>query len=149
MKFVFALCLLIGLLAVAGSAQTVTGSLGAVKRGGSVTGTILISIPKGIHVNSNRPRSEYLIPTSVKFDATGASVSGIVYPPGKDKRFAFSEEPLNVYEGKVRIRFRLTVPASRKGRTVRVRASVTFQPCTDEVCYPPRTTSVVLNARIK
>lgn len=149
MKFVFASLLFLGLFSAAASAQTVSGSIGPVKRGGSVSGSVLISIPKRIHINSNRPSSEFLIPTSVNFSVAGASVSDVVYPPGKEKRFAFSDEPLNVYEGKVRIRFRLSVPATWRGRTIRVRASVTFQPCTDEVCYPPRTTTIVINARVK
>lgn len=149
MKFVFTVLLLIGLLTVTGSAQTVSGSIGPVRRGGSVSGSVLISIPKGIHINSNRPSSEFLIPTSVNFTVAEASVSDVVYPPGKEKRFAFSEEPLNVYEGKVRIRFRLSVPASHKGKAVSIRASVTFQPCTDEVCYPPRTIPVILKVRLK
>lgn len=149
MKFFFTALSLIGLLAAAGFAQTVSGSIGPVKRGGSVSGSVMISIPNGIHINSNRPSSTFLIPTSVKFTVNGATVSEVVYPPGKEKTFAFSEEPLNVYEGKVRIRFRVFVPASYSSRTVSVRAAVTFQPCTDEVCYPPRTIPVILKVRVK
>lgn len=134
---------------VAANAQTVNGSIGSVARGGSVKGTITLSIPGGLHVNSNRPNSQYAIPTSVRVSATGARVGAVSYPRGKNRKFQFSEDTLNVYEGTVSFPFTLTVPANFKGNTVRVRAVVRYQACTDEVCYPPKSKEITLTARIK
>lgn len=143
----FSIC---GLGAVSGDAQTVTGSLsnGSVSRGKPARGTIEMTIPGGLHVNSNRPSSEYAIPTVVTLNATGARVGNVIYPKGKNRKFQFSENPINVYEGRVRFPFTVMVPANGKGNVVRVRASVRYQACTDEVCYPPRTKSVVITARV-
>ena len=58
------------------NAQDISGSIGAIKRGGSGRGTIVMSVPGGLHVNSSRPNSEYAIPTSVKISAVGAKVGG-------------------------------------------------------------------------
>jgi DsbC/DsbD-like thiol-disulfide interchange protein len=141
-----------GLLFLAGSsvnAQTVSGSVGAVSRGGSTRGTITLSIPGGLHVNSSRPNSQYAIPTSVKISAVGAKTSAVSYPRGRNRKFQFSEDTLNVYEGNATFSFNLTVPASFKGNVVKVRAVVRFQACTDEVCYPPKTKEVTLTARVK
>ena len=137
------------LAAVSSSAQTVGGSIGAVSRGGSVKGTVTLSIPGGLHVNSNRPNSQYAIPTSVKVSAVGAKTSAVSYPRGRNRKFQFSEDTLNVYEGTVSFGFNLTVPASFKGNVVKVRAVVRFQACTEEVCYPPKTQEVTLTAKIK
>ena len=137
------------LAASAANAQTVTGAIGPVSRGGSVKGRITLSIPGGLHVNSNRPNSEYAIPTTVRVTATGARVSAVTYPRGKNRKFQFSEDTINVYEGTVSFGFNLTVPANFKGDTVRVRAVVRYQACTDEVCYPPRSKEITLTARIK
>ena len=131
------------------SAQTVTGSIGTVARGGSVKGTVTLSIPGGLHVNSNRPNSQYAIPTSVRVSAVGAKAGAVSYPRGRNRKFQFSEDTLNVYEGTVSFSFNLTVPASFKGDTVRVRAVVRYQACTDEVCYPPRSKEVTLTARVR
>jgi len=151
-KILFSTILSIGLL-FAGSAfvkaQNVSGSIGAVSRGGSVKGTITLSIPGGLHVNSSRPNSQYAIPTTVKVSAAGAKTSAINYPRGKNRKFQFSEDTLNVYEGTVSFPFTLTVPANFKGNTVRVRAVVRFQACTDEVCYPPKSKEITLTARVK
>ena len=131
------------------NAQTVGGSVGAVSRGGSTKGTITLSIPGGLHTNSNRPSKDYLIATTVRVSAVGAKTGAVSYPRGRNRKFQFSEEPLNVYEGTVSFGFNLTVPANFKGNAVKVRAVVRYQACTDEVCYPPKTKEVTLTARVK
>ena len=137
------------LAAVSSNAQTVNGSIGSVSRGGSVRGTVTLSIPGGLHVNSNRPNSEYAIPTSVRVSATGAKVSAVTFPRGRNRKFQFSEDTLNVYEGTVSFGFNLSVPATFKGNVVKVRAVVRYQACTDEVCYPPKSKEITFTAKIK
>lgn len=131
------------------NAQTVGGSIGSVKRGGSVKGTITLSVPGGLHVNSSRPNSQYAIPTTVRVSAAGAKVSGVRYPAGKNRRFSFSEDTINVYEGTTSFGFNLSVPANFKGNVVKVRAVVRYQACTDEVCYAPKSKEVTLTAKVQ
>jgi DsbC/DsbD-like thiol-disulfide interchange protein len=133
-------------------AQTVgiNGSVGAVRRGGSAKGTIVMNVPSGLHANSNRPGSEYAIPTVVKISAgQGARVSSISYPRGRSRKFGFSEDTLNVYEGRAAFGFNLSVPANFKGNVVKVHATVRYQTCSDQVCYPPKTQEITLTARVK
>jgi DsbC/DsbD-like thiol-disulfide interchange protein len=139
------------LFAAAASGQTVTGSItgGSVQKGKSARGTVVLSIPGGLHVNSSRPGNQYQIPTSVRLSATGARVSGPTYPRGVNRKFQFSDEFINVYEGTVRFPFTVTVPAGFKGSTVSVRAVVRYQACTDEVCYPPRNKEIRITARVR
>ncbi len=131
------------------NAQTVSGSIGAVKRGGAAKGTIVMNIPGGLHVNSSRPNSEFAIPTSIKISATGAKVSAVKYPPGKNRRFGFSEDTLNVYENRAVFNFNVSVPANFKGNVVKIRAVVRYQACTDEVCYAPKSKEVTLTAAVR
>ncbi len=145
--FLFLIFTVVGL--VDANAQTVSGSIGTVKRGGSAKGTIVMSIPGGLHVNSSRPNSEYAIPTVVRVSAVGGKVGGVSYPRGRNRTFGFSESPINVYEGRASFPFNLTVPANFKGNVVKVRAVVRYQACTDEVCYPPKTKEVTLTAKVQ
>jgi hypothetical protein len=139
------------LLAIPADAQTVSGSIGdgTVGKGKAARGSVVLSIPGGLHVNSNRPASQYAIPTTVRLTAQGARVKGPTFPRGANRKFQFSESTINVYEGTVRFPFTVTVPAGFRGDTVRVRAVVRYQACTDEVCYPPRSKEVTLTARVK
>ncbi len=134
------------------SAQAVAvgGLIGAVKRGGSTRGKVVLAIPTGLHANSNRPGSEYAIPTVVKVStAGGARVGSVNYPRGTSRKFGFSDEALNVYQGNAAFGFNLSVPANYKGNTVKVRATVRYQTCSEQVCYPPKTQEITLTARVK
>ena len=132
------------------SAQSVSGSIGngTAARGKATKATVFLSIPGGLHANSNRPGSEYAIPTTVRASGRGVTVGGISYPRGKNRKFSFSENTINVYEGRVPMTFNVTVPAGYKGDTIRVNVSVKYQACNDEVCYPPKTKEVTLTARV-
>jgi thiol:disulfide interchange protein len=131
------------------NAQTVSGSIGAVKRGGSTKGTITMSIPAGLHVNSNRPNSEYAIPTKVSVSGAGLKIGAVNYSRGANRKLSFSEATINVYEGRATFTFNVTVPANFKGDVIKVRAVVKFQACTDEVCYPPKTQDITLTAKVQ
>lgn len=149
--------LFIGLVLAAGvfspeaNAQSINGTIGngTVKRGGATRGTIVLSIPGGLHVNSNRPNNEYAIPTVVSVTSREAKLSAVTYPRGTSRKFGFSEQPISVYEGRATFGFNITVPASFKGDVVRIRAVVKYQSCNDEVCFPPKTQEITLSARVQ
>lgn len=132
-------------------AQTVSGSIGkgTVSKGTTVKGYVVLNIPSDLHVNSNRPNSKYAIPTVVNVSASGVTVGKVSYPAGKNKKFSFSEDTINIYEGRVSFPFNVTIPKGFKGTTVRVKATVRYQACTDEVCYQPKTKEVTLTARVR
>lgn len=151
MKSFFAFALFFFVASVV-NGQTITGSLGngTVARGSTANGQVVFDIPSGLHVNSNRPVSEFAIPTAVTISANnGLRVTNIRYPRGRNKKFAFSDAAINIYEGRVRIPFMLSVPLGFRGKSVSLRAVVRYQACTNEVCYPPRTKSIRINARVK
>ncbi|MBK9154732.1 MAG: protein-disulfide reductase DsbD N-terminal domain-containing protein [Chloracidobacterium sp.] len=133
------------------AAQTVTASLatGSASKGSSVKGSVLISLPEGLHVNSNTPISEYAIPTKVTLSGEGLKIGRIEYPKGTIKKFQFSSEELSVYEGEVVIPFTVKLAKDFRGKTFTLRAVVTYQACTDEVCYPPRDKELVMTASVK
>ncbi|CAN5480184.1 hypothetical protein BH18ACI1_BH18ACI1_20680 [soil metagenome] len=130
-------------------AQTIRGSIGTVKRGGAARATVVMDIPGGLHVNSSRPGSEYAIPTVVKASASGAKVGTVMYPRGKNRKLAFSEDTINVYEGRTAFTFNVAVPANFKGGVLKIPVVVRYQACTDEVCYPPKNKEITLTARVK
>lgn len=147
---VAAIFVFVGGLAFTVTAQSVSGTLGTVHKGTGARGTVYLSLPGGTHANSNRPGNEYQIPTVVKVTPPrGVTVSRVSYPAGRNRKFAFSETPINVYEGRVPFTFTVKVPASYKGESVRVTASVRYQACTEEVCYAPKTKTVTLTAKVQ
>ena len=136
---------------VSANAQSVSGSIGkgAVTRGTAARATVVLSLPGGLHANSNRPGSEYAIPTTVRASGNGIKIGAVSYPRGRNRKFQFSENTINVYEGRTAFSFNVTVPANYRGNSIRVNATVRYQACTNEVCYPPTSKSVTLTARVE
>jgi DsbC/DsbD-like thiol-disulfide interchange protein len=112
-------------------------------RGRTVQAAVVLDIPDGFHINSNRPLAKFLIPTSVKIEAPGGiKVGPVSYPRAQLRSFSFSEEKLSVYEGRTVLRFSVTVPADFATGVTELRARVKYQSCNDEACFPPATRSV-------
>ncbi len=130
------------------NAQSVSGSLSKAGKGKTVRGYVVLNIPGGLHVNSYNPRNEYAIPTRVSVSGSGVKAFGVTYPAGKMRKFSFSDEPISVYEGRVVFGFKVTVPKNFRGNTVRVKANIRYQACTNEVCYAPKTKSVWITASV-
>ncbi len=118
------------------------------QRGRSVRAAIVLDIPRGFHVNSNRA-AKFSVPTVVKIDAPkGLRVSAVAYPRAVVRRLSFSKEALSLYEGRAVMRFNVTVPANYQTGLAELRARVTYQSCNDEVCFPPTTREVKLGINV-
>ena len=140
-----------GSMAAIARSQTISGSItgGAVSRGAKARGVITMNIPSGFHVNSNRPSSQYSIATTVRISGSGVRSASVSYPRGRDRKFEFSETPVNVYQGTVTFPFSVNIPARYNGRSLKLRVVVHYQACTNEVCYPPKDKEISLSAAIR
>jgi hypothetical protein len=138
---------------VSANAQTVdvkgTFAEPAVARGAAAKGTIVLNIGNGLHVNSNKPDSEYAIPTTVRISGAGLKPGAVEYPEGANRKFQFSESELNVYEGEITIPFSVIIPKNFRGDTLSVKAIIRYQACTEDVCYPPKNKEIVMTAAVK
>ena len=95
---------------------------------------LVLSVLGGFHINAHETGGDIpLIPSTVRVDFPGATIE---YPPGEQRRFAFSDKPVRVYSGDVTIliRFPQTPPADSA-----VRLSITYQACDETACFPPVT----------
>ena len=158
MRFLSNLALITTLLLVPASFFATTGPQSApnipangslasneTQRGRTVQGTIVIDIPSGYHVNSNRPLEKFLIATQLQIDAPkGIRVGPIVYPRPLLRSLKFSKSKVSVFEGRTTIRFSVTVPRSFTGNSAELKARLRFQSCNDDTCFPPQTREVKL-----
>ena len=120
-------------------------SMDRAQRGRALQAAVVLDIPGGYHVNSNRPKSSYLVATSVKIDAPGGvRIGGVRYPLARLRSFGFSEQKLSVYEGRAVMRFSVTVPANYGQGKMELKARVRYQSCSDKECYAPVTRDISL-----
>jgi len=115
-------------------------------------GTVPLSfrVVRGYHVNSNKPKSEFLIPTALKVDATTDIVIGrITYPEGKDMSFAFApDEKLNVYAGDFEVGVLVRPLLSVQTGKYMIRGNLKYQACDNAACYPPKQLPVSFEVKI-
>jgi len=108
-------------------------------------------IPANFHINSNKPKSPLLIPTSLKLDAAKPlEIAAIQYPPGEDQSFPFSpNEKLSVYSGDFEIVTLLKAPPSAKGSRYHVSGELYYQACDRNACYPPKKLPVEFDVGVR
>src|SRR5918912_66396 len=90
-------------------------SVDKAQRGRTVQAALVMDIPEGFHVNSNKPLVKYAIPTVLKIDAPGGiKVGPVTYPRSALRSFSFSQERLAVYEGRAVMRINVQIFGGRR-----------------------------------
>jgi thiol:disulfide interchange protein DsbD len=143
----FVLLLLVPATLYAQSANdvNVSGSIAPdkIKKGRVARATVVVDIPAGLHVQSNRPLDKFLVATKLDVEApSGMQVGPIAYPRALMRNLKFSKKAVAVYEGRAVMRFNVTVPANYNGSSGEIRGKLRFQACNDDSCFPPVTREV-------
>jgi hypothetical protein len=122
----------------------------SVRQGKAATVPLSFRVSKGYHINSNRPKSEFLIPTTLKMSATTDIVIGkTTYPDGQDMSFAFApDEKLNVYTGDFQVDVLVRPLRNVQAGKYVVRGMLKYQACDNAACYPPKQLPVSFDVRI-
>lgn len=108
----------------------------AIRQGGSGRLMVLVKLPKGLHVNSNKPRDKWLIPTTLTIVLPKwLSIKSMHYPKAKTLHTSYGE--LLVYEGEFAIIVVLRASANAPVGRHSVAATLRYQACDERRCYPP------------
>ncbi|MGH9497041.1 MAG: protein-disulfide reductase DsbD domain-containing protein [Candidatus Sulfotelmatobacter sp.] len=107
-------------------------------------------VAHGFHINSNTPKSEFLIPTALRMDLPTDIVLGkIDYPAGKDLIFPFSpNEKLNVYSGDFEIKVIVHPMHSVTPGKYVMHGSLRYQACDNAQCFPPKSLPVNFDVKV-
>jgi hypothetical protein len=101
------------------------------------------TIQQGLHINSHKPHSEFLIPTTLTFDKTpGVEIARFEYPQGQDYHFQFSpKDALSVYTGE----FAVVVHVRAGAGQYALHGQLHYQACDNSACNPPQTLPLQLD----
>lgn len=114
-----------------------------VKKGSIVQGTVVMEIPSGLHVQSNKPLDKFLVATKLDIQTpSGMDVGPILFPRSLLRSLKFSKDKVAVFEGRTVIRFSVKVPANYSGGSGEIKGNLRFQACNDDACFPPVTREV-------
>ncbi|MGC2197143.1 MAG: protein-disulfide reductase DsbD domain-containing protein [Terriglobales bacterium] len=111
-----------------------------VTRGKGAPVSLHFRVAPGFHINSNTPKSEFLIPTALKMDApTDIALTRTSYPAGKDMTFPFApDEPLNVYTGDFTVSMTVRPLHTVQPGKYAIHGDLKYQACDNAACYPPK-----------
>lgn len=124
--------------------------LTTITRGKSGAVELQFRIGSGFHINSNAPKSEFLIPTVLKLNPpTDIVVGKVSYPPGEEMSFPFApDEKLSVYSGDFALTVLVRPLSSVTPGKYMVRGNLKYQACDNLACYPPRQLPVQFEVKI-
>ena len=149
---------LLALLAATGFAQSSRGPsvsmapvpLVTTPRAAQTKVKIDFRVAPGYHINSNTPKSEFLIPTALKMNPPTDIVLGKTeYPEGKDLSFPFSpDEKLNVYSGDFAITLSVHPLHSVVPGKYVMHGALRYQACDNAQCFPPKSLPVSFEVKV-
>jgi hypothetical protein len=120
----------------AGAPQTVVG-----KRGAAVQAKIPVSVDPGFHVNSDKPKEEFLVPLSVTWTSTGALEAGpVVYP--KPSTETVADQQLLVFTGKFDLIANFKIARGATAGPGAAAGKLKYQACNSTTCFPPKTIEI-------
>ena len=104
----------------------------------------------GFHINSNTPKSEFLIPTVLKLDTpTDIVIGKVTYPKGEDLSFPFApDEKLSVYSGAFEISVVVRPLRNVIPNNYTIRGQLRYQACDKAACYPPKNLPVEFEIKV-
>jgi thioredoxin:protein disulfide reductase len=111
-----------------------------VAAGAPVRLALKVSLPEGLHVQSNQPKDDTLIPTALTIDApAGVSVDEIVWPKTIALKQEGQAQPLVVFDREFVIGVQVTLAASVAPGDFVLPFHVRYQACNDSMCFAPST----------
>lgn len=107
-------------------------------------------VASGFHINSNAPKSEFLIPTKLNMDVpTDIALGKIEYPAGQDLSFPFSpDEALNVYTGDFTVKVAVHPLKSVVPGKYVMHGFLRYQACDNGQCFPPKNLPVRFDVKV-
>jgi thiol:disulfide interchange protein DsbD len=140
MKKVILLSLLITSFLAGQPADPVTVSMAAktisAAPGEKFRATLVVTMNGEWHINSHRPNDPSLIPSRIRATGEGVTLKEAGWPQPHDVTFAFSDDPVSVFDGTIEIPLTFTAASTAAGKqTVTVRFD--YQACDNSTCLPP------------
>lgn len=97
-----------------------------------------VTIADGWHINSDKPKDEFLIPTELKIlENSDFKLLKTAYPTPKDIKLSFSETPLSVWEGTIYQGALIAADSNLAPGKYPLIVEIGYQACNDVSCDAP------------
>lgn len=112
--------------------------------------TVELNIEDRYHINSEKPLEDYLIPTTLELEpSSGIKFGESVFPPSLMKSFPFSDSPMSVFEGIVKINVEMIPDPGIAPGDMEIKGRIRYQACDDTTCLAPEWKSFSLTVSVE
>ncbi len=111
-----------------------------VKRGASVVQSIDVVVLPGLHVNSDKPRDENIIPLRLSWETGALEAKSISYP--KPEEIKVGSQDLLVFTGTFAIKTSFQVPQNAPVGATTISGKIRYQACSSDMCFRPSSIDV-------
>jgi thiol:disulfide interchange protein DsbD len=118
-----------------------------VKRGDSAKQILKAVVLPGFHVNSDKPKDEFLIPLKLTWNPGPLDAKSISYP--KPEEMELNGQQMVVFTGTVPIETEFAVAKDSTKGPVTVTGKLKYQACNNQMCFRPSTIDVHFQALIE
>lgn len=124
-------------------------SFDKVNAGGQFKIAVKINIKDSWHINSDKPKEDYLIPSQVNIQIQeGFRLEKTNYPPAEEIKLGFSDTPLSVWQGEILIGSLFSVDKNISEGSYKLIINFDYQACNDMTCLPPSSVTDTLIVQV-
>lgn len=105
-----------------------------------VTQKTTVTVQSGFHVNSDKPKDEYVIPLKLTWTSGPLTIESIKYP--QPEEIKVGSETLTVFTGDFNIESRFSVPQQARPGSSTMVGKLRYQACNNQMCLRPATLDV-------
>lgn len=113
-----------------------------VKRGAEFTAAIKVSVQSGFHVNSDKPKDEFLIPLQLTWSAGPSTAKSVSYP--QPEEIKVGSENLMVFTGNFEIQTTFHAIESAAALPTSLVGKLKYQACNNQMCFRPSSLEIRL-----
>lgn len=100
-----------------------------------MTQTLKVTVQSGSHVNSDKPKDEYLIPLKLEWEAGPVKAESISYP--QPEQLKVGGEVLSVFTGSFALSTKFKALEGAPSGVTSVNGKLHYQACNDQMCFRP------------
>jgi len=116
---------------------------------GEVKIAIEAEVLKSWHINSDKPKDEFLIPTTLFIsESPNFELVRIAYPEAHDIKLDFSETPISAWEGKIFFGALIKLADNTSPGVYNLIINIEYQACNNQSCLAPTVISDTLSIHV-
>ena len=118
-----------------------------IKPGATATATLKVTTLPGFHVNSDKPKDEFLIPLKLTWSDGPLEVKAVTYPT--PETIKVGKDVLSVFTGSFNIATEFKAPQSASRGTSAMAGKLRYQACNNQMCFRQSTVDVRVPVEIE